>query len=106
MLRAAREGRKLPVVLRHLLTACASGGLVVDIEGRIVILQPAQVEGLERRARAKDGSGPWSSAAVDEIQRDHGISRVTLKSWIRRGHITHCTKRSGRAKMPYTCPTG
>ncbi|WP_159944782.1 MULTISPECIES: hypothetical protein [unclassified Nocardiopsis] len=53
--RAKREGRKLPVVLRHLLAAYVSGGLVVDIEGRIAILQPEQVEELERRARAADG---------------------------------------------------
>ena len=25
----------------------------------------------------------------DEIERDHGIPRGTLKSWVRRGHIAH-----------------
>lgn len=25
----------------------------------------------------------------DEIEQEHGIPRGTLKSWVRRGHLTH-----------------
>ncbi|MEV6817809.1 hypothetical protein AB0M72_03545 [Nocardiopsis dassonvillei] len=40
--RAAREGRTLPKVLNRLLSAYVDGEIVVDIEGRIAILNPEQ----------------------------------------------------------------
>ncbi len=34
----------------------------------------------------------------DEIERDHGIPRGTLKSWVRRGHLTYFAK-AGRTHL-------